>query len=89
MINDIELRNIIIQLEERIRYEANQLYRLAWRMERHGCAKENIAKCREEARFLDGCSYYAMKAIINPFTNFVYAFKNNRIPWKCRNNMDF
>lgn len=56
--------------------EATKLYRLAWRMKAHGCSKESIDKCREEARLLhDGNANPAW--FLNWFTahKFVYAFK--------------
>lgn len=53
--------------------EATRLYRLAWRMTEHGCKAENIAKCREEARFLHMCSY--PERIITSDIKWHYAFK--------------
>ena len=84
MINDIELREIQSQLASRFKHEATQLYRLAWRMEAHHCKRENIDKCREEARFLDGSFFYIISMIYGSFASFTYAFKCNRIPWKCK-----
>ena len=84
MINDIELSRIKSELETRFKHEANQLYRLAWRMERHHCKRENINKCREEARFLDGSSFYVISMIYGSFASFEYAFKCNRAPWLCK-----
>ena len=81
MMNDVGLCAIKTQLEDIIKHEATQLYRLAWRMEAHGCKRENIEKCREEARFLDGSSFYVISMIFGSFTSFVYAFKCNRISW--------
>ena len=53
--------------------EATYLYRLAWRMVRHGCAKENIQKCREEANWLHMCGNPG--ELLNPFHMWSYAFK--------------
>lgn len=37
--------------------EATKLFRLAWRMEAHGCAPENVEECRNEARKLHMTAY--------------------------------
>lgn len=57
--------------------EATKLYRLAWRMEAHGCSKESVDKCREEARYLHNSMDANPAWFLNWFTahKFVYAFK--------------
>ena len=57
--------------------EANKLYRLAWRMEAHGCSKDSVDKCREEARLLHDSTDANPAWFLNWFTahKFVYAFK--------------
>ena len=52
-----DLRSIRSQLIEIAEKEATYLYRLAWRMEAHGCKPENIRKVREEARQLHMTGY--------------------------------
>ena len=63
--------------ERTAKMEATKLYRLAWRMEAHGCSKESIAKCREEARHLREGFDANPAWFLNWFTahKFVYAFK--------------
>ena len=47
-----ELRGIRDRLEQMSEAEATRLFRLAWRMEEHGCSKESVMRCREEANAL-------------------------------------
>lgn len=68
-----ELRAIRNQLCEIAEKEATKLYRLAWRMEAHGCNPQNVRKCREEASQLHMTGY--PERLINSFTTWEYAFK--------------
>ena len=52
-----DLMNIRNELRELAEKEATYLYRLAWRMTAHGCKKENIEQCRNEARELHMTGY--------------------------------
>ena len=52
-----DLRAIREQLCEIAEREATKLFRLAWRMQRHGCKAENVEACREEARVLHMTGY--------------------------------
>lgn len=52
-----DLEQIHYQLKDIAEQEATKLYRLAWRMQAHGCKAENIAKCREEASELHMTAY--------------------------------
>ncbi len=52
-----ELYDIKAQLRAVCEAESNKLYRLAWRMIRHGCSAESVLTCREEASRLHDCAY--------------------------------
>lgn len=52
-----EYSNIKNLLRTACEAESNKLYRLAWRMIRHGCSEESVLKCREEASRLHDCAY--------------------------------
>lgn len=73
MIMNRELRAIRSQLMDMAEKEATKLYRLAWRMTEHGCSKESIRKCREEANKLHMTGY--PERIIDPFVTWEYAFR--------------
>ena len=68
-----DLRNIRDELTEIAEKEATKLYRLAWRMQSHGCKPENIRKCREEASSLHMTGY--PERLIAWETSWKYAFK--------------
>ena len=68
-----DLRQIKEQLEQIAEREATYLYRLAWRMQAHGCNPVHIAKVREEARQLHMTAY--PERLIDPFVTWEYAFK--------------
>lgn len=52
-----DLRAIRSQLCEIAEKEATKLFRLAWRMQRHGCKAESVEACRNEARVLHMTGY--------------------------------
>jgi hypothetical protein len=68
-----DIRAIREKLCEISEAEATKLYRLAWRMEEHGCSAENVAKVREEARELHMNAY--PERLLDPFRVWAYAFK--------------
>lgn len=68
-----DLRKIRNELREIAEKEATYLFRLAWRMQAHGCKPENIEKCREEARTLHMTGY--PERLIDSFVKWEYAFK--------------
>lgn len=68
-----DLREIRYALCEIAEKEATRLYRLAWRMTAHGCKRENIEKCRAEARELHMTGY--PERLLDPFRRWEYAFK--------------
>ena len=53
--------------------EATKLFRLAWRMQDHGCSKESVQACRDEADMLH--SRMRRWEVLNPFVGWKYAFK--------------
>lgn len=55
--------------------ESNKLFRLAWRMIRHGCSAESVEKCRREARALHDVGGMNLWEVLNPFVVWEYAFK--------------
>ena len=65
-----EMRNSLQEIAER---EATKLYRLAWRMQDHGCLSANIQKCRQEAHELHMTGY--PERLLDPFRVWNYAFK--------------
>lgn len=65
----IEIRNQLREIAER---EATYLYRLAWRMQAHGCDPAHIAECRREASWLH-MTGYPERLLVE--TNWKYAFK--------------
>ena len=65
----ISIRSDLINLCER---EATKLYRLAWRMQAHGCSAEAVRKCREEANELHMTGY--PERAIDPFRRWFFAF---------------
>ena len=65
-----EIRNTLTEISEK---EATYLYRLAWRMQDHGCSKEAIDQVREEARLLHLSGY--PERLLDPFREWKYAFK--------------
>lgn len=67
-----ELKAIRYQLTEISEAMSNKLYRLAWRMQAHGCSQDSIKKCREEATALHTGE---VEQIIDPFKVWEYAFK--------------
>lgn len=68
-----DIRAIREELCQIAEAEATRLYRLAWRMERHGCSAASIAKVREEARELHMTGY--PERLLDPFRVWQYAFK--------------
>lgn len=70
-----DMRNIEDELREKCENEATKLYRLAWRMIRHGCSSESVEKCRNEARALHRVGGMALWEVLNPFVCWEYAFK--------------
>lgn len=68
-----DIRAIREQLCEIAEAEATKLYRLAWRMEEHGCSAANVAKVREEAWELHMTAY--PERLLDPFRAWSYAFK--------------
>lgn len=68
-----DIRAIEYQLMDIANKEATKLYRLAWRMEAHGCKPESVKLCREEARWLQWCPNPS--ALIDTPWTWVYAFK--------------
>ena len=68
-----DLAKIRSDLCEICEKESKYLYRLAWRMVRHGCSRKNIEKCRLEARRLQWASYPL--EIIDENVHWDYAFK--------------
>ena len=67
-----DLRKIRSDLLVIAEQEATKLYRLAWRMQAHGCKPENIRKCREEADRLHMTGYPER---LVTFIDWEYAFK--------------
>ncbi len=55
--------------------ESTKLFRLAWKMVRHGCSAESIEKCRNEARALHDVGGINLWEVLNPFVVWEYAFK--------------
>lgn len=72
-----QLRDIRYQLKDMAEKEATQLFRLAWRAQRHGCKRETVEKIREEARWLhETGTAYPERLIDYDFEyKFQYAFK--------------
>ena len=68
-----DLQRIRNELKEIAEKEATYLYRLAWRMTKHGCKPESIVKVREEARALHMTGY--PERLVDSETRWVYAFK--------------
>lgn len=66
------LRHILEQLAEE---ESTRLYRQAHRMERHGCSRESVEACREEARQLHMTGYPERLVTYEAHDRFRYAFK--------------
>lgn len=71
-----ELRQIREQLQETAKAEAVRVWRLARRMEAHGCNPDSISRARAE-----GCELYDTmgsgypERLLNPFKVWEYAFK--------------
>lgn len=68
-----DLRVIRSQLCEIAEKEATKLYRLAWRMQQHGCKAENVETCRNEARTLHMTGY--PERLLRSDIVWKYAFK--------------
>lgn len=68
-----DIRMINDDLREICQNEANKLYRLAWKMQEHGCKPENVQKCRSEAEWLNNTGF--PWDVLNPFTVWEYAFQ--------------
>lgn len=68
-----DIRGINDELVAICEAEATKLYRLAWRMVRHGCSEESVRKCREEAEALHMLSFPWQ--VLNPFNVWTYAFQ--------------
>lgn len=67
----VEIREKLFAISEA---EATKLYRLAWRMEKHGCNRKNIEECRNEARQLHMNAY--PERILRSDIAWKYAFKS-------------
>ncbi len=65
-----EMREKLYRIAEQ---EANYLFRLAWRMQAHGCDPKHIQTCREEAFRLHTTGY--PERILDPSVTWEYAFK--------------
>ena len=70
-----DMRDIELELEEKCHEEATKLYRLAWKMIRHGCSEKRVESCRREARALDRVGGMNLWEVLNPFVVWEYAFK--------------
>lgn len=68
-----DLNSIRWELKEIAEKEATYLYRLAWKMQAHGCNPEHIRKCREEAEELHSTGY--PERLLDQFRVWEYAFK--------------
>jgi hypothetical protein len=68
-----DLLNIRYELQEIAEKEATQLFRLAWRMQAHGCDPANVARVRNEAMELHMTGY--PERLLDPFATWDYAFK--------------
>lgn len=71
-----ELRQIREQLQETAKAEAIRVWRLARRMQEHGCDPERIDKAQREGWELYnvmGCGY--PERLLDPFKVWEYAFK--------------
>lgn len=68
-----DLRDLWSQLQVICEAEATKLYRLAWKMQAHGCDPEHINKCREEASRLHMTAY--PERILDETIRWDYAFK--------------
>ncbi len=64
------IRQDLVDIAE---HEATKLYRLAWRMEEHGCNPDHVRKCREEADELHLTGYH--ERLIVMFAHWDYAFR--------------
>lgn len=70
-----DLENIRWALEELAEKEATYLYRLARRMEKHGCDPKMVRKCRDEAGELHLTGYPERLVDWRTHYRFEYAFK--------------
>ena len=70
-----DMSDIEHALDEKLEQEATKLYRLAWKMIRHGCSKESVEACRNEARALHRVGGMNAWDVLNPFVVWEYAFK--------------
>ena len=68
-----DMRELNDLLSEKCEAEATKLYRLAWRMVKHGCSQQSINNCREEADRLH-MNHFPWQ-VLNPFNVWTYAFK--------------
>lgn len=69
-----DLQKIRDELREIAEREATYLYRLAWRMQKHGCSAKSIREVREEANALHMTGY--PERLVDTSANWKYAFKN-------------
>ena len=67
-----DLQKIRNQLKDIAETEATKLFRLAWRMQDHGCKPENIEKCRLEAWLL---RIGRPEGVLDRRNDWQYAFK--------------
>ena len=70
-----DMRKIENALRMKCSAESTRLFRLAWRMIRHGCSTENVEKCRNEARALHDVGGMNLWEVLNPFVCWESAFK--------------
>lgn len=68
-----DLMMVRYELQEIAEKEATKLYRLAWRMQAHGCNPANVRKCRDEANELHMMGY--PERLLDPFRTWNYAFR--------------
>lgn len=68
-----DLRAMKDQLSEIAEQEATYLFRLAWRMQAHGCDPKHIQICREEAGRLHMTGY--PERLLDDRIRWEYAFK--------------
>ena len=68
-----ELRAMRNKLAEIAENEATKLFRLAWKMQEHGCNPASVEECRVEARELHMMGF--PERLLDPFRTWKYAFK--------------
>ena len=68
-----DIRAIRNWLRDICEKEATYLFRLAWKMQKHGCSADSVRKCRDEARVLHMIGKPEM--ILDDSVRWEYAFK--------------